>query len=100
MEEHTSLPFRLICKEFGASLVFTEMVQPDKLVKGDRMSEKLLATEPRERPVGGQVLAGDEAATAEACGLVAQRGFDLVDVNMSCPIKRVIEREWGGAYLK
>ncbi len=99
MEEHTSLPFRLICKEFGASLVFTEMVQPDKLVKGERLSEKLLATEPREKPVGGQVLAGDEAVTAEACALIAQRGFDLVDVNLSCPIKRVVERGWGGAYL-
>src|SRR2546423_47305 len=99
MEEHTSLPFRLICKEFGASLVFTEMVQPDKLVKGARMWEKLLATERREKPVGGQVLAGDEATTAEACGLVASRGFDVVDVNLSCPIKRVVERGWGGAYL-
>lgn len=99
MEEHTSLPFRLICKEFGASLVFTEMVQPDKLVKGERLSEKLLATEPRERPVGGQILAGDLETTAKAAALVAGRGFDLVDVNASCPIQRVVSRGWGGAYL-
>jgi tRNA-dihydrouridine synthase B len=99
MEEHTSLPFRLIAKEFGASLVFTEMVQPDRLVKGERLAEKLLATEPRERPVGGQVLAAEEAETAEAARIVASRGFDLVDVNVSCPIKRVVDRGWGGAYL-
>lgn len=100
MEEHTSLPYRLIAKEFGAALVFTEMVQPDRLVKGERMAEKLLATEPRERPVGGQLLAADEKTTAEAAKLVAERGFDLVDLNVSCPIKRVIDRDWGGAYLK
>jgi tRNA-dihydrouridine synthase B len=100
MEEHTTLPFRLIAKEFGAALVFTEMVQPDRLVAGDRMAQKLLATEPREKPIGGQVLAGDEAVTARACALVAEKGFDLVDVNASCPIKRVVERSWGGAYLR
>jgi tRNA-dihydrouridine synthase B len=100
MEEHTTLPYRLIAKEFGAALVFTEMVQPDRLVKGERLAEKLLATEPRERPVGGQLLAADEATTAAAAKLVAERGFDLVDLNVSCPIKRVIDREWGGAYLK
>jgi nifR3 family TIM-barrel protein len=100
MEEHTSLPFRLLAKEFGAALVFTEMVQPDRLVKGERLAERLLATEPRERPVGGQLLAADEAVTAGAAKLVAERGFDLVDLNVSCPIRRVLDRGWGGAYLK
>jgi len=100
MEEHTSLPFRLIAKEFGASLVFTEMVQPDRLLKGERLAEKLLATEPRERPVGGQLLAADLETTARAAKLVSERGFDLVDLNVSCPIRRVLDRDWGGAYLK
>jgi nifR3 family TIM-barrel protein len=100
MEEHTSLPFRLIAKEFGASLVFTEMVQPDRLVKGERLAEKLLATQAAEKPVGGQLLAADEDVTAKAAKLVAERGFDLVDLNVSCPIRRVVDRGWGGAYLK
>jgi nifR3 family TIM-barrel protein len=100
MEEHTSLPFRLLAKEFGAALVFTEMVQPDRLVKGERLAEKLLATEPRERPVGGQLLAADLETTARAARLVAGRGFDLVDLNVSCPIRRVVEKDWGGAYLR
>ncbi len=100
MEEHTSLPFRLIAKEFGASLVFTEMVQPDRLVKGERLAEKLLATQASERPVGGQLLAADEDVTAKAAKLVAERGFDVVDLNVSCPIRRVVDRGWGGAYLK
>ncbi|MBI3724430.1 tRNA-dihydrouridine synthase [bacterium] len=99
MEEHTSLPFRLIAKELGAGLVYTEMVQPDRLVAGERLALRLLATEPREKPVGGQVLAGDEATTAKACSLVAEKGFDLVDVNLSCPIRRVLEKKWGGTYL-
>ncbi len=81
MEEHTSLPFRLIAKELGAHLVFTE-VQPDRLVKGERLAQKFPAT------------GADEKITAEAAALVAERGFDLVDVNVSCPIKRVVDRGW------
>lgn len=100
MEEHTSLPFRLIAKEMGAGLVLSEMVQPDRLVAGDKLARRLLATEPREKPVGGQLLAGAIDDVARAVPLVIEAGFDLVDVNASCPIRRVLDRGWGGEYLR
>ncbi|HZN57839.1 MAG TPA: tRNA-dihydrouridine synthase [Planctomycetota bacterium] len=99
MEEHTTLPFRLIAKEMGANLVITEMGQADRIAKGDRMALRMLASSPQERPVAGQVLGADHDATVEAAKVIAERGFDLVDVNLSCPIRRVIARGWGGAYL-
>src|SRR5512143_3637108 len=92
MEEHTTLPFRLIAKQFGASLVITEMGQPDRLAKGDKMALRMLASEPAERPVAGQVLGGAIPDTVAAAKVIAEKGFDIVDVNLSCPIRRVIER--------
>lgn len=100
MEEHTDLPFRLLAKEFGASLVITEMGQPDRIAKGEKMALRMLATQPAERPVSGQVLGGESEETVEAARVIASKGFDLIDVNLSCPIRRVIERGWGGAYLR
>ena len=100
MEEHTTLPFRLIAKQLGASLVITEMAQPDRLAKGDKMALRMLASEPAERPVAGQVLGGEISDTVAAAKVIAEKGFDIVDVNLSCPIRRVIDRGWGGAYLK
>ncbi|MBI4603927.1 MAG: tRNA-dihydrouridine synthase [Planctomycetes bacterium] len=100
MEEHTDLPYRLIAKEFGANLVITEMGQPDRIAKGDKAALRMLATHPSERPVAGQVLGGELEDTVAAARVVEERGFDLVDVNLSCPIRRVIARSWGGAYLK
>ncbi len=100
MEEHTTLPFRLIAKELGANLVITEMGQPDRIAKGDKMALRMLVSSPAERPVAGQVLGGEPAETVLAAKVIAERGFDIVDVNLSCPIRRVIGRGWGGAYLR
>jgi tRNA-dihydrouridine synthase B len=100
MEEHTTLPFRLIAKELGACLVITEMGQPDRIAKGEKMALRMLASNPAERPVAGQVLGGELADTVAAAKVIEERGFDLVDINLSCPIRRVIGRGWGGAYLR
>src|SRR5207247_6364546 len=79
MEEHTDLPFRLLAKEFGASLVITEMGQPDRIAKGEKMALRMLATQPAEHPVSGQVLGGEIEETVEAAKVMASKGFDLVD---------------------
>jgi tRNA-dihydrouridine synthase B len=100
MEEHTDRPFRLLMKEFGASLVITEMVDPRALLRGERMSERMLSFTPGEHPIAGQLLGTEPAETAEAARKLEERGFDLVDLNLSCPIRRVLARDAGGAYLK
>jgi tRNA-dihydrouridine synthase B len=95
MEEHSDRPFRLMMTEFGAALVITEMVQADRLVKGDRLAARQLAYSPAERPIAGQLLGGELEDTAAAARIV-----DLVDLDLSCPIRRVIARGWGGVYLQ
>jgi tRNA-dihydrouridine synthase B len=100
MEEHTDRPCRQLMKEFGAALVISEMVAPDRLLAGDRMAARMLSFGPGERPIAGQLLAGGLEETAAAARLVEERGFDLVDVNLSCPIRRVLARGVGGAWLK
>lgn len=100
MEEHTTLAFRRIAKRFGASLVITEMGRPDRIAEGDRAALRRLATHASERPVAGQVLAGEIEDTVEAARRIESLGFDIVDVNLSCPTRRLVERGWGGAYLR
>ncbi len=100
MEEHTDRPFRLLMKEFGAALVITEMVDPHAFVRGDRMSARMLAFSPAERPIAGQILGSELSETVASARRIEELGFDLVDLNLSCPIRRVLAREAGGAYLK
>lgn len=100
MEEHSDRPFRMMMKEFGAALVITEMVQADRLVKGDKLASRQLAYTPAERPIAGQLLGGELEDTVAAARIVEERGFDILDIDLSCPIRRVISRGWGGAWLQ
>ncbi len=100
MEEHTDAPTRALFKTFGAALVITEMVEPKDVISGDRMAKRMLAFAPSERPIAGQLLGTTPEETAEAARTIESLGFDLVDINLSCPIRRVIDRGFGGALLK
>ncbi len=100
MEEHTDLPTRALFKSFGAALVITEMVEPTDVVAGDRMAKRMLAFAPSERPIAGQLLGTSAEETAEAARTIESLGFDLIDLNLSCPIRRVIDKGHGGALLK
>jgi tRNA-dihydrouridine synthase B len=99
MEEHTSFPFRALMKEFGASLVCTERIDAIDVARRDRRAMKLLFTEPLEAPRAGQISGSDPAVMAEAARVVEERGFDIVDLNFECPIKRLIARGEGGALM-
>ena len=99
MEEHTNLPFRLLMKQFGASLVCTERIDAADMARRDRRALKLLATCPQEAPRAGQISGADPAVMAEAARVVEERGFDIVDLNFECPIKRLLNRQEGGALL-
>src|SRR5438270_11059184 len=81
MEEHTNPPFRLLMKQFGASLVCTERVDAIDVARRDRRALRLLHTSSQEAPRAGQISGADPAVMAEAARVVEQRGFDLVDLN-------------------
>ncbi len=99
MEEHTNYPFRLVCKQLGASLVCGERVDACDVAKRDRRAIKLLHTSPTERPAVGQISGNDPQVMADAAKVVAEQGFSIVDLNFECPIRRLIGRGEGGALM-
>jgi nifR3 family TIM-barrel protein len=99
MEEHTNHPFRLLMKQHGASLVCTERIDAADVARRDRRALRMLHTTPQEKPRGGQVSGADPAVLAEAARVVEEHGFDFVDLNFECPIRRLLGRGEGGALL-
>lgn len=99
MEEHTNYPFRLVCKQLGASLVCGERVDASDVARRDRRALKLLHTSSSEKPVVGQISGNDPQVMADAAKVVAEQGFSIVDLNFECPIRRLIGRGEGGALM-
>lgn len=99
MEEHTNPPFRLLMKQFGAALLCTERVDSIDVAKRDRRALRLLSVSPGERPCAGQISGRDPVVMAQAARVVAEQGFDIVDLNFECPIRRLVDRGEGGALL-
>ncbi len=99
MEEHTNYPCRLLMKRHGAALVCTERVDADDVARRDRRALRLLYTTPTEHPCAGQISGADPAVMAAAARVVEEQGFDIVDLNFECPIRRLVDRGEGGALL-
>ncbi len=99
MEEHTNYPFRLLMKQHGASLVCTERIDASDVARRDRRALRLLHTTTQETPRAGQISGADPAVMADAARVVEEHGFDLVDLNFECPIRRLVQRGEGGALL-
>lgn len=99
MEEHTNYCFRALMKQFGASLVRSERVDAADVARRDRRALRLLHTEPAESPRAGQISGADPAVMAEAARVIEELGFDLVDLNFECPVRRLVGRGEGGALL-
>lgn len=99
MEEHTNHPFRVLMKRFGASLLCTERVDGRDVAQRDRRALRLLYTTAAEKPCAGQISGADATVLAEAARVVEEQGFDIVDLNFECPIRRLTQRGEGGALL-
>lgn len=96
----SDLPFRLLCREQGASLVYTEMVSAKGLVRGGAKTHAYLASLPAERPLGVQLFGSDPAELGEAAAMLEGEGrADLIDVNMGCPVRKVVKTGAGSALL-
>lgn len=97
---YSDLPFRLLCREHGAGLVFTEMISCHGLVYGQQKTLELLATAPEERPLGVQLFGADPVVMGEAAAMVSTRSVDLIDINMGCPVRKVTRRGAGAAMMR
>ena len=96
----TNLPFRLMCKEEGCGLVFSEMVSAIGLVRNGKKTRDLLQSDSYERPLAVQLFGSDPQIMAEAAKIVEDMGVDLLDINMGCPAKKVISTGAGSVLLK
>lgn len=95
----TNLPFRLICHQEGASFAYTEMVSVNGLVREGVKTLALLKSCPEDRPLGIQLFGSDPADLAEAARMVEGYG-DLIDINMGCPVRKVVGTGAGSALLQ
>ena len=95
----TDSPFRRIARRNGAAMVFCEMTSSDGLVRKNPKTFELLEYRPEERPIGAQLCGSDPAVMAEAARMCEGLGFDTLDLNYGCPVRKVIAREAGAAML-
>ena len=89
MEDVTDPAFRLMCKRFGADMVYTEFVSADALIRSVNKTQQKLAVSDEERPVAIQIYGRDVATMVEAARLCEEAKPDLIDLNFGCPVKRV-----------
>lgn len=100
MEDVSDPPFRAVCKQHGADLMFTEFISSEGLIRDAIKSRQKLDIFEEERPIGIQIFGGDEEAMAIAAGIVDTTNPDLVDINFGCPVKKVVCKGAGAAVLK
>jgi tRNA-dihydrouridine synthase B len=96
----TDLPFRTIVREFGCGLAFTEMVSANGLLRGKERTCRYIDTSPYDRPLGVQLFGSDPATLSEAARIAAEKGADLIDINMGCPVKKVVKTGSGAALMR
>lgn len=100
MEDVTDVGFRLLCKEFGADMVYTEFVSADALIRSvDKTCQKLHILE-QERPVAIQIYGRDVESMVEAARIVENAKPDIIDINFGCPVKRVACKGAGAGMLQ
>ena len=94
------LPFRLLCKEQGAGLLCMEMVSAKAIYYNNKNTEILLTTDPREHPVSLQLFGSDPDIMSEMAKRIEERPFDILDINMGCPVPKVVNNGEGSALMK
>ncbi|KPL19861.1 MAG: hypothetical protein AMJ92_01485 [candidate division Zixibacteria bacterium SM23_81] len=96
----TDSAFRLVAKEHGAGLVYTEMISAEGLVRGGAKTRRLMEFGDDERPIGVQLFGSQPEVLADAVQIVTQRQPDLIDLNFGCPSRKVVRKNGGAAVLK
>lgn len=101
MEDVTDKAFRLLCRQFGASMVYSEFVSADALIRSVNRSLAKIAISEEERPVAVQIYGRDVASMVEAARMVEEQAHpDVIDLNFGCPVKKVAGKGAGSGMLK
>lgn len=96
----TDLPFRLLCKEQGCGLLYTEMVSAKAIQYHNKNTLELLKTDPKERPVALQLFGSEPETLAEAAAMLSEGPYDIFDINMGCPVPKIVNNGEGSALMK
>lgn len=94
------LPFRLLCKEQGCDILYTEMISAKGMYYNNKNTEPLLMTDTREAPIGVQLFGSEPALMAEQAKRIEDRGFSFIDINMGCPVPKIVNNGEGSALMK
>ena len=100
MEDVTDIGFRMLCKRFGAAMVYTEFVSAEALVRNIKSTINKLSIADSERPVGIQIYGRDVESMVEAAKIVEQASPDVIDLNFGCPVKKVASKGAGSGMLR
>ena len=100
MEDVSDPPFRAVCKDGGADLMYTEFISSEGLIRDAIKSRKKLDIFEEERPIGIQIFGGDEESLGLAAKIVEVTGPDLLDINFGCPVKKVALKGAGAGVLR
>ncbi|HOW25365.1 MAG TPA: tRNA dihydrouridine synthase DusB [Bacteroidales bacterium] len=99
MEDVTDLSFRMVCKELGADLVFTEFIASEGLIRDAGKSRAKLHFLPQERPIGIQIFGHDIDSMVTAARIAEEAEPDLIDINFGCPVRKVVNKGGGAALM-
>lgn len=96
----TDLPFRVLCKEQGAGMICMEMVSAKAILYKNKNTEELMTIDEREHPVSLQLFGSDPDVMGEIAKQIQDRPFDILDINMGCPVPKVVNNGDGSALMK
>ncbi len=96
----TDYPFRQIVKEFGAALVYTEMISAQGLLHHNRQTQRILDISAKEKPTAVQLFGKEPTVLAQAAAMAVERGADIIDVNMGCPVPKIVKNQEGSYLMK
>lgn len=94
------LPFRLLCKEQGCDILYTEMVSAKGMYYNNKNTGPLIMTDNREKPIGVQIFGSEPVLMAEQAKKLEDKGFAFIDVNMGCPVPKIVNNGEGSALMK
>ncbi len=96
----TDWPFRLLCKEMGCGMLYSEMVSAKAIYYKNKNTEPLLKTSKEEHPVAVQIFGSDPELMADMAVQIEDKGFDFIDINMGCPVPKIVNNGEGSALMK
>lgn len=100
MEDVSDIGFRLLCKQFGADMVYTEFVSSDALIRDIKKTKEKIFFSEEERPIGIQIYGSDPDAMVEAAKICEEADPDLIDINFGCPVKKIAGKGAGSGMMR